>query len=94
MKEWFCWDSNQGFKYFNTKEEAIKCANSWCQACLDDDRWSEEVESVRVGKITHISTQKNRIDKSDKLDDEGCDEEGDHWESDIEYRCNYEIKPV
>lgn len=29
-----------------------------------------------------------------ELDEEGCDGEGEYWDSEWEYKCNYKLAPV
>lgn len=93
MKKWFCDDGEGNLQYFETEKEALDSAASDIAGWMDD-RWSEQVQDVKVGVITHMAAQINREDRPDDLDDEGYDEDGEHWESDLEYQCNYVMLPI
>tara|TARA_R110000772_G_scaffold9816_5_gene31942 strand:+ start:273 stop:617 length:345 start_codon:yes stop_codon:yes gene_type:complete len=55
---------------------------------------SENVENIIVGKITGASAKVDVTIRPTQLDEDNCDEEGVYWDSDCDYTCNYEIKPV
>jgi hypothetical protein len=56
--------------------------------------WNEEVENIIVGKITGASAKVDVTIRPTDLDEDNCDDEGVYWDSDHDYTCNYEIKPV
>lgn len=80
-----------GFCYFKSKEDRDAAASGVIQGYLDDG-WSEEVERVVAGEVTHTCQQTNveHRPSEDQIDEEGCDGEGNYW-GDYEYRCNYEL---
>jgi hypothetical protein len=67
-------------------EEAIKV---YC-----DGTWWDEVESVFAFTVTAKATQVDAKHPEGELDDEGFDENGDYWEFDIDFSCNYALKPL
>lgn len=82
-----------GFTYFATEQERDDHAHDVIQAYLDDC-WDEEVTNVTGGMITHQSTQVDREDRPDTVNEEGICGEGGYWPDDVEYKCNYELKPI
>ena len=82
-----------GFSYYATEEERDKHAEECIQEYLDDG-WSEEVVFVMAGKITHRATQVDLEKRPDNLDEDNLDEEGNYWDSDWDYKCNYELRPI
>ncbi len=87
-KPFFCFDGDE-HEYFATEEEALKASEAAIAYYLDEF-WDEQVNSVMVGKVTHLSTQtnvRNRPDDED-LDEEGIDGSGDYW-GDEAYKCDY-----
>ena len=90
--KYFVYDPENGFETFATKEECEKEANELIRNYLQD-AWDEACENVVSGTITHKTTQIDREERPDKLDEEGCDEGGQYW-GDVEYRCDYKLKPV
>ena len=84
---------DDGFVYFRTKEERDVMAQSAIDEYLNDG-WSEDVEGVTVGEVTGMSTKVDVVKKPVSLDEENCDENGEWWDSDWDYKCNYRIKPI
>lgn len=84
-----------GMSYFGSEEERDKFAKACIRLYLDDG-WDENVIHVLGGKVTHRATQVNREDRPDdvEIDEDGVDLEGNHWDGDMEYKCNYELKPL
>lgn len=84
-----------GFVYFKSESERDEHVKDAIQGYLDDG-WAEEVENVTVGKLTGVATKVNVIERPNdgSLDDDNCDEDGRYWDSDWDYICNYEIKPL
>ena len=94
--KYFFYDSEgSGFTYYKTKKERDDAANNAIQNYLDDG-WSEEVENVVVGEVTGRATQVDVTYRPDDLllDKDGCDKEGQYWDNDYEYACNYKIKEL
>jgi len=91
--KYFFYDENgSGFTYYKTTQERDEAANDAIQLYLDDG-WSEEVESVVVGEVTGQATQVDIVQRPNdsELDEDSCDEEGQYWDSDHEFMCNYKI---
>jgi hypothetical protein len=92
---YFVYDpEGEGMSYFETIEARDKFASECIEKYLCSDGWSEEVDNVVAGVVTHRAQQTNREDRPDELDEEGCDGEGVYWELDIDYMCNYRILPI
>ena len=87
-----------GFMYFKTAEERDAASHDVIQQYLDDG-WSEEVEQVIAGEVTHhtvmrdveISPKREEYDNDEEYDDAlaefgGC--------GDWDYKCNYKLAPI
>ena len=59
-----------------------------------DEGWSEDVEFLCAGTVTHIVTKTNAKKRPDELDEDGCAEDGTWWDEAWEETCNYELLPV
>ena len=77
-----------GFVYFKCAKLRDACAN---EAIIDHlwDTWDESVENIIVGEATGQATKVNVELRPDELDEDGCDEEGNYWDPDWGYTCNY-----
>ena len=96
MDTYFMYDpEGDGYQEYLSQEDALSAAKEAIGYYLDDG-WSEDVESVVVGKITHRATQVNLVKRppESEIDDEGIDGEGDWWDGDWEEKCNYELIEV
>jgi hypothetical protein len=82
-----------GLVYFKSEQERDDAVNEAVHGYLDDG-WNEEVENVTVGKITGEAAKVDVKIRPSDLDEDNCDEEGVYWDSDWDYTCNYEIKPI
>lgn len=83
-----------GLVFFQTKAECDSFAEDVIRAYLDGGEWHDEVSTVCAGVLTHIATRTNVEVRPDKLDEDGYDDDGLYWEDDVEYRCDYELKPI
>ena len=83
-----------GYDYhlFDTEDQALKCA----QEALDfdfDEEWSDEVEKILVGVVTHVVTEASVVLRDD-LDEEGCFDgryyhgDYDRWVDYVLTRCD------
>lgn len=81
------------FLYFRSPEDRNKAAEEVISAYLDD-AWSEEVEQVIAGEITHTCEKINIVQRPDEVDDDGIDGEGDFWAEEWDYKCDYGLIPV
>jgi len=77
-----------GFIYYKTAADRDAASKEIIGQYLDDC-WAEEVEQIIAGEITHTCASINLKQRTDNLDDEGCDEDGMWWDSDWEYACDY-----
>ena len=94
-KLWFVYCPENGFTYHTTKDEAIEYGADEIREHLDcDNGWSENVDEVIVGKVVLKSTQYEVRRRPEVLDEEGCDEDGQYWDSDWDYICNYKLLPI
>ena len=93
MEKYFVYCPESGFEKFSTIEARDKYAKE-CIAAFLDEGWDESVEQVVVGEITHQATQTNRVDKPADLDRDGCGPDGEYWNPEFEYTCEYELQPL
>jgi hypothetical protein len=93
MKKYFC-QSPDGTDFFETEKEALEYATKIIESCLDGGEWCEEVEDIICGIVTHKTVMTDKVMKPDNIDEEGCDGEGNWWDSDCDFKCNYEIKRI
>lgn len=92
-KPYFIYDPmDSEFYYFATEEDRDKYSQQIIELFLDD-RWSEEVENLIAGKVTHKAAQTNREDRpaDSDLDEENYTKDGDYWPEDMDYRCGYSL---
>jgi hypothetical protein len=85
----------EGMMFFRTEEDRDAAAEDAIAGYLDEG-WSEEVEQVCCGVVTHSA---QCIDKDMRPDnaplDQDCDcEDGSHWPSDMAWRGNYTMEPL
>ena len=87
---WLHDPEGDGVTYFRDKVERDAAAKEAVAQYLDSDiGWSEDVEYVAIGELTHIVDVPNKKMRPDDLDDEQCDCDGTYW-SDYEWMGNYE----
>lgn len=89
----FVYCNEEGLEVFETLDDALNEANDRIQGYLADS-WSEEVTSVRVGRITHRAKMCNQVFPDGDINEDGIDEAGEPWDPDIDYKCNYKMLPV
>lgn len=82
-----------GVSFHETQQQALDFANESIRTHLNDG-WSEDVECVVVGVITHKATEGERVYREGEVDTEGLDEAGEYWDADIEYKVNYSMQSV
>lgn len=86
-----------GMMFFKSEADRAEAAKDTINAYRDlDNGWSEEVEFLYMGEVTHLCTQTNVVNRplAEELDEEGCDGGGFYWGPDIELRCGYEMLPL
>lgn len=92
--KYFTYCPESGFDTHETLEGAIDDANSIIPNYLDEG-WSEDVTGVFVGTITHAATMCDKIERAGEVDEDGYDEDGEHWaDPDWDYKCDYKMRPV
>lgn len=91
-KFFVCDNASSDFYYFRTEEERDKAAKCLIGSYLGDS-WSEEVEQIICGEITHTCKKVNVVHRplEDEIDEEGYDQEGEYWDGDWDYKCDYEM---
>lgn len=82
-----------GYTFYATEKERDNAAEGAIGAYLDDT-WFDEVEGVFAFTVTAKATQVDVKHPEGELDDEGYDENGDWWESSVDFSCNYAMKPL
>ena len=82
-----------GHTFYTTEKERDDAAEEAIQGYLDDT-WSDEVEGVFAFMVTAKAAHVDVKHPEGELDDDGCDENGDYWESDVDYSCNYALRPL
>lgn len=92
--EWFFYDAENGhIELCETKEESLSKAQKAVDFCFDEC-WSDDVEYICVGTITHRAKQTDLMFKPQKLDEDMFSEDGEHWPKDCESKCDYSIEPI
>lgn len=84
----------EGIVYFATAAERDAHAKTIIEGYLDTDGWSEAVEYIICGEVTHASTRCNIMQRPAVIDEDGIDEDGEYWDSDAAFKCNYEMLPI
>jgi hypothetical protein len=98
-KEYIYWvyDANgDGFSFFKTEEERDEYAtNEIFPSYLDGGFWYSDIEScIFGGVLTHQASKTNIQTPVGEIDEDGYDEDGEYWEDDMKFRCNYELKEI
>lgn len=82
-----------GHIFYATEKERDEVAEKAIQTYLDDT-WSEEVEGVFAFTVTAKATQVDVKHPKGKLNEDGYDENGDYWNPDVDFACNYALRPL
>lgn len=82
-----------GIVYYRTCEDRDAAAKTQIEAYLNDG-WSEDVEYVSAGEVTHFAQCLNKEMRPDDLDEDGCDEDGEDWSDGAEWRGWYKLEPI
>ncbi len=95
FKFWLYDPDGDGLTYYRTESDRDKAAAIAIDLYLDtQDGWNEEVERVTGGVVTHCVKQTDVEHKQTNLDEDGCDEDGNSWNSSFDVKCNYEFKAI
>jgi hypothetical protein len=81
-----------GQEFYATAEERDKAAKDIIQGHLQEGEWSEDVGDVLAFTVTHKATQVDVKHPEGEPDEEGYDENGDYWPSDVDCTCNYALE--
>lgn len=91
----FLWDpEGDKMTYYKNIVDRDEAAREAIENYLDDGTWSEETDRVVAGVVTHQATQTNIQHPVGEINEDGEDEEGTFWSSDIDYSCDYEMLPI
>ena len=82
-----------GYTFYATEKERDDAAREAIGAYLGYT-WFDEVEGVFAFTVTAKATQVDVKHPEGELDDEGYDENGDYWESGVDFSCNYALRPL
>jgi hypothetical protein len=80
--------------FYATAEERDEAAEDIIQDHLQEGEWSEDVGDVFAFTVTHKAAQVDVKHPEGELDEDRCDENGDHWPSNVDFLCNYALKPL
>lgn len=96
VERYFLYDpQGDGFLTFETAEERDQAGKEAIEGYYEE-AWSEDVEDILSGVITHQATEQNRRDRppDQEINEDGYDEEGTHWPPEIDWICDYALKPT
>lgn len=94
MKDYFAYCPECGIEDGLTKEQALIVAKDHIN-CFLDDSWSEGVDDVMVGKITHVTKMVNKVEKPTDIDEDGYSKSvGIVWNKNWDYMCDYVLDEV
>ena len=85
---------SSGQQFYAAVEERDEAAKDIIQDHLQEGEWSEDVGDVFAFTVTHKAAQVDVKHPEGELDEEGCDENGDFWDADVDFTCNYALEPL
>lgn len=91
---WVYSPEGDGMLFFRSPQARDEFAASVIPDYMDGDNWTESVDQVCCGVVTHLSTEVDRQERPDDLDEEGIAGDGTYWDSDCTHRCNYKMLPL
>jgi hypothetical protein len=92
---WLYDPEGDGLTFYRTGADRDRAAADAIALYLDThDGWNEDVERVSGGLVTHHAVQVDREEKPANLDDDNCDDNGDHWPEGFDYKCDYKFKTI
>ena len=86
-----------GMTFFKNEAERDAYAKVSVKAYSSDgEGWSEDVECVCAGTVTHIVTKTGVVKRPppEEIDEAGMTEEGNWWDADWSEMCDYELLPL
>jgi len=90
---WLYDPEGDGMTYWRSVEARDAEARKSISAYLDDGMWSEDVEFVSAGEVTHTPQILNKRQRPSDLDEEQCDRDGTYW-ADYKWMGNYTLEPL
>lgn len=85
---WFVHSDDDGFREYETEQEALDAAVRLIEG-HNDGEWSDGVESIIVGQITHRAQQCNVVTKEMLVDGEY---NGRFYGGGYDYWCDYQME--
>ena len=84
-----------GIVFYRTAEDRDKAAKITIEGYLYDGEWDPDVKGIIAFDATHRATEVDIVKRKGGLDDDGYDENGEHWDSDdVDMKCNYRLMPI
>jgi hypothetical protein len=84
-----------GVVFYKTAEDRDKAAEIAIEGYLDDVEWDEGVKGILAFDVTHRVSEVDILERKGELDDDGYDENGEHWpSSEVDMKCNYRLMPI
>ena len=84
----------EGVTFHKSQEDRDAYAKKLIEEYLTEGEWNEEVTQVFAFVVTDRATAVNIIERKGELDDDGYDENDEYWQShDVDYKCDYELRP-
>ena len=83
-----------GLTFYATTEERDIEAKDVIEEHFQEGEWSEDVGDVFAFTVTYKAAQVDVKHPEGELDEDHCDENGDYWPSDVDFTCNYALKPL
>lgn len=86
---WLYSPEGDGLTFWRTAEERDAYAAREIRSCLDDNVWFEEVQDIVAGVVTHTTQAVDVQHPVGAIDEDGYDEDGNHWEDPDDTKCDY-----
>jgi hypothetical protein len=84
-----------GIVFYGTAEDRDKAAQITIEGYLCDGEWDPDVKGIFAFDVTYRVTEVDIVKRKGGLDDDGYDENGEHWDSDdVDMKCNYRLMPI
>lgn len=92
----FCYSPETGLQAFATESQRDEYCERMIIESMDDNKWTDDVESIIAGVITHSTQKTDIIARPDdsEIDEDGNDNDGEWWPAEVEYKCNYDLLPI
>ena len=92
---WFTTDPMADTRYYKSEDDMLYDQRSIIGEYCDDG-WSEEVEQIKSGKITHVCSQCDKKERpsESELDEDGYDVDGIKWGRGFDFYCDYKLVEI